>query len=148
MALLLVKCHFGKGPRKGLCRNKRVQVEKTKIYQCQHAKRCFSWFFFFCGFAFFSLCFCSFVCKKAQKRLFSCSFGGFFYFVPPKGLSLKAFFFLFCLFPVFLSSSLSKFHLSLLFAIIDSPPFGKHFYVFGFFCLAFTCPLLMFACLF
>ena len=140
----LQKCHFGKGPRKGLyylwylvlcwkhyfysvfseaqlCWNKRVQLERNQKKiggVCQHAKRCFFCLFFCCLVVLSFLVFFLFG-KESPKRLFSCYFRVFFLFCVPKRPVLKSFFLpILFYFLVFLLSSLLKLHfVSLLLSI-------------------------------
>ena len=147
MALLLQKCHFGRGPRKGLTRDtqKLCSVENTifivcsakhslaEIEECQSKKITKNWglfanmqkgVFFLFVFCFWELCFfflfvfVLFLWRKPQ-RLSSCSLEVFSSFVPPKGLCLKSLSSSQSVFVLaFFLSSLSKFHhLSLFWSI-------------------------------
>ena len=145
----LQKRHFGKGPRKGallsvICKS--CVLLKTQFYNrslpkigvvCQHAIQFWGGsFLFFSGLVFF-FSVCLFFCfVKRPKRLFPSDLE-FLYFDPPKGPSLKSFFFSYSVFSLcsfvfpFKSPSLS----------LSINPFWETLLLGGFFCL-FICLVL------
>ena len=173
----LQKCHFGKGPRKGLyylwytkavliwkqyfysvfskpqlCRDERVQVEQKhnlpKIGGC--LPTCKVFLSVFGALAFFSL-FWFFFCfggGEVKERQFSWNFIVFFLFVPPKGLSLQPFSSSYSFFS-FLSVCLPFQNSIFFFDFCPSTLFGKHslFLVLLSFFFG-PFPFLMFACCF
>ena len=113
---------------------KKQELTKNRGGVCQHAKRCFCYLFLllFGGFGF-SLFFI--FLEKSQKGYFPSILE--FFFLSPKGLSLKSFFSILFSFLVFLLSSLSKLHFFLC-LFVHQPLFGKHSY-FWFLYLSFSC---------
>ena len=173
----LQKCHFGKGPGKGLyylwylkavfcwkhyfysvfsetqlCRNKRVQLEKqetcTKNRGClPTCKKVFFVCVFCCLVVLFFLCVFYFLClKKKPKRLFSCNFRVFFFFVPKRPVFKILLFFLFCFLFWFSLFPFQNSIFSLLF--VHQTPFLENINIFGFFIFLFLAFSFLFACFF
>ena len=180
MTLLVAKVPFGEGASKGVfticdtqklcsaentlfivfsaqhsCRNERVQVEETEIYQnlglfANMPKVLFCLLFIFWCFVFFSLFL--FFLEKPKKGYFPAILEGYPLLFPPKACLenpslLPILFFLF-----FLLSSLSKFHIFLCFlCFLSINPFWRTFSVgllLSLLSFSFGFPLLRFACFF
>ena len=106
-----------------LCRHERVQLEKQKFTKNKGLFAKMQKGVFWSVFCFF---FWGVFLQKGPKRLYSCNFKGFIYFVPLKGLPLKSFFSSYSVFSFgFLLPSLSKSIFSLLF--VRQPSFLKIF---------------------
>ena len=162
MALLVSKVAFCEGASKGgftICNAQKLcSAENTilllfwakhsyaEIKDCKlknkklpkiggYLPACKKVFFFGAPSCYFSL-FLFFFWKKPKKAIFL-QFWSYFYFVPPKGLSLNPFFFLFRFFSLFsFLSSLARFHIFLCFLSIN-PKLLSFLAVFFCFCFCF-----------